>query len=86
MNSTYKLAYVVFVFVNPLVLECAAYIRVKDDTDGALNDIRAHAKNMLTYFKVPKFIELVDHYPMTVTGKVQKFELRKDAEAKFGES
>jgi len=66
--------------------ECAAYIRVKDDTDGALNDIRAHAKNMLTYFKVPKFIELVDHYPMTVTGKVQKFELRKDAEAKFGES
>ena len=41
---------------------------------------------MLTYFKVPKFIEVVDDYPMTVTGKVQKFELRKDAEAKFGES
>ena len=77
-----------FLFCVKLVInfliECVAFIRVKNEK-ASLEDIRKFVKDKLTYFKVPKFIEVVDEYPMTVTGKVQKFELRKEAEEKFGE-
>ena len=45
----------------------------------------SYGENAQPDLKVPKFIETVDDYPMTVTGKVQKLELRKEAEKKYGE-
>ena len=63
--------------------ECAAYVRLKSGAN--IEEVRSYVKDKLAYFKVPKFIEIIDEYPMTVTGKIQKFELRKAAEIKFGE-
>ena len=64
--------------------ECAAYVRLKSGAN--IEEVRSYVKDKLAYFKVPKFIEIIDEYPMTVTGKIQKFELRKAAEIKFGEN
>lgn len=53
---------------------------------GALTeeDVRAYCKGEIAHYKVPHYIEFIDEYPLTVTGKVQKFRLREMAIEKFG--
>ncbi len=41
--------------------------------------IRAFCKEKLAHFKVPKYVWFVDEFPMTVTGKLQKFQMRERA-------
>jgi len=54
-----------------------AWIRLRDgeliDADG----IREYCNEQIAYYKVPKHIYIVDEFPMTVTGKIQKFIMRK---------
>ena len=71
---------------NELLKECVAFIRLKPDSDASEESIRSFLKDRLTYFKIPKFIVFCDDFPMTVTGKVQKFILKEQAEAQFGEN
>jgi len=40
-------------------------------------DIRAFCAGQIAHYKVPKYIRFVDAFPMTVTGKVQKYLLRE---------
>ena len=35
------------------------------------------AADKITHFKIPRYVRFVDEYPMTVTGKVQKFVMRE---------
>jgi fatty-acyl-CoA synthase len=42
-------------------------------------ELRAHCKGSLAHFKVPAYIRFVDEFPMTVTGKLQKFRMREIA-------
>ena len=44
-----------------------------------IDDAKKYAKAKLAYYKVPKFVKFVDSYPLTVTGKIQKFELRNQS-------
>ena len=46
-------------------------------------EIKEFLKSQLTYFKVPKFYQRIDSFPMTVTGKVKKFKLTGRAKADF---
>ena len=41
-------------------------------------------KEQITHFKIPKFIWFVEEFPMTVTGKLQKFRMREIAMEKMG--
>ena len=54
-----------------------AWIRLRDgeliDADG----IREYCNEQIAYYKVPKHICIVDEFPMTVTGKIQKFIMRE---------
>ena len=58
-----------------------AWIRLKAGaTAGATpneEEIRAFCHARLAYFKVPEYIRFVDAYPMTLSGKVQKFKMRE---------
>ncbi len=47
-------------------------------------DVRAHCEGRIAHFKVPRYIRLTDAFPMTVTGKVQKFKMREQAIAELG--
>jgi fatty-acyl-CoA synthase len=47
-------------------------------------DVRAFCRGRLAHFKVPRYVLLTDGFPMTVTGKVQKFKLREDAIERLG--
>ena len=55
-------------------------------TTGPLTteEIREYCAGQITHFKVPRYIKLVDEYPMTVTGKMQKFVMRDQYAEELG--
>jgi fatty-acyl-CoA synthase len=57
--------------------EVCAWIQPKEDTILDEQAIRAFLKDKLAYFKMPRYIRFVESYPMTVTGKLQKFKMRE---------
>src|ERR1700678_2365535 len=52
-----------------------AWIRLKEPASE--DEIRDFCRGRIAHFKVPQYIRFVDAYPMTVTGKVQKFRIRE---------
>ena len=61
--------------------EVCAWVQLKDGETLTEDEIRAFCKANIAYFKVPKIIRLVEGFPMTITGKVQKFRMREIMEA-----
>ena len=57
--------------------QVCAWIRLRDGATVSPEEIRAFCKDRIAYFKVPRYIRLVKEFPMTVTGKVQKFRMRE---------
>jgi fatty-acyl-CoA synthase len=58
--------------------EICAWIRMKpgrDPIDAAA--VREFASNRLAHYKIPRYVHVVDEFPMTVTGKVRKVEMRE---------
>jgi fatty-acyl-CoA synthase len=52
-----------------------AWIQLKDGESLTQDDVRSFCHGQITHFKVPTYIRFVDEYPMTVTGKIQKFKM-----------
>ncbi len=46
--------------------------------------VRAHATGKLANYKIPRYVLIVDGFPMTVTGKIRKVEMREKSAAEFG--
>ena len=57
--------------------QVAAWIQPRPGVTLSEYDIRAFCSGQITHFKVPKYIKFVDGFPMTVTGKMQKFIMRE---------
>lgn len=55
--------------------EVCAWIQVKAGEELTEQDVLDYCKGNITHFKVPRVIRFVDEYPMTVTGKIQKFKM-----------
>jgi len=55
----------------------AAWIRLKPGAAATEHELRDFCAGKVAHFKVPKYIRLVEEFPMTVTGKVQKFRIRQ---------
>jgi acyl-CoA synthetase (AMP-forming)/AMP-acid ligase II len=47
-------------------------------------DVREFCRGKIAHFKIPRYVKFVDSFPMTVTGKVQKFRMRETAIEEFG--
>ncbi len=75
---------VVGVYDAKLGEELCACIKPRAGASPDPEEIRRHCADRLAHFKVPRYIWFVDEYPMTVTGKIRKFELREQAEAHLG--
>ena len=54
-----------------------AWIRLKPGETSTEEEIRGFCEGRIAYFKVPQHIRFVDQFPMTVTGKIQKFKIRE---------
>jgi fatty-acyl-CoA synthase len=48
------------------------------------DDVREFCRGQIAHYKVPHYIKFVDGFPMTVTGKVQKFKMRETAISELG--
>ena len=60
--------------------EIMAWVKVRDAaTSLSADDVRAFCQGRIAHFKVPRYVHVTDEFPMTVTGKVQKFKMRESA-------
>ena len=64
--------------------ELCACIKLRPGGRVDGEEIRDYCKGRLAHFKVPRYVEFVNEFPLTVTGKVQKFRLREYMEARLG--
>ncbi len=56
-----------------------AWVQLHAGEQMSEEELRAHCKGSLAHFKIPAHIRFVDEFPMTVTGKLQKFRMREIA-------
>ena len=43
---------------------------------AAVDEFKQYCQGQIAHYKIPRYIEFVDEFPMTVTGKIQKFIMR----------
>ena len=64
--------------------QVCAWIRLRPGATLDADRLRDFCRERIAHFKVPRFIRFVDDFPMTVTGKVQKFRMREQMIAQLG--
>ncbi|MBV9112475.1 MAG: AMP-binding protein [Hyphomicrobiales bacterium] len=57
--------------------ELCAWVKLKSGETALAEEIRAFCKDQIAHYKIPRYFRFVDEFPMTVTGKVQKFIIRE---------
>jgi fatty-acyl-CoA synthase len=57
--------------------EVAASVRLKSGMTATEDELREFCKSELAKFKIPRYLRFVDDFPMTASGKIQKFKLRE---------
>ncbi len=87
-----------FLFTHPKIAEAqvvglpdlklgevvAAWIRPRQGETLTAEEVREFCEGKIAHFKIPQHIRIVDSFPMTVTGKVQKFKIREQEIEELG--
>ena len=63
--------------------EVCACVILKEGEDMSEEEIKAYYKENVAFFKIPKYVWIMDEFPMTASGKIQKFVLRDMAVEKY---
>ncbi|WP_395659529.1 AMP-binding protein [Nocardioides sp.] len=65
--------------------ELAAWIKLRDGADPLDADaVRAYCTGKLAHYKIPRYVMVVDAFPMTVTGKIRKVQMREESARALG--
>ena len=64
--------------------ELCAWIRLRPDTQATEEEIREFCRGRIAHYKIPRYVRFVDAFPMTVTGKIQKFVMRRQMIEELG--
>ncbi|MFY9835085.1 MAG: AMP-binding protein [Xanthobacteraceae bacterium] len=64
--------------------ELCAWVRLRDGKAATAEEIRAFCQGQIAHYKIPRYVKFVDAFPMTVTGKIQKFLMREETIAELG--
>ena len=64
--------------------EVCAWIKLREGEEASEQDIREFCEGRIAHFKIPRYIKFVDAFPMTVTGKVQKYVMREQMSDELG--
>ena len=64
--------------------ELCAWVRLRDGETATAEEIRAFCQGQIAHYKIPRYVKFVDAFPMTVTGKIQKFLMREETIAELG--
>ena len=87
-----------FIYTHPKVLdvqvvgvpdpkygeELCAWIIVRDGQRLTEDEVRAFCQGQIAHYKIPRYISFVESFPMTVTGKIQKFQIREKMKQTLG--
>ena len=61
-----------------------AWVQKRDGADLTEDDVVEYCKGRIAHFKVPRYVRFTTEFPMTVTGKIQKFKLKERAVEELG--
>jgi fatty-acyl-CoA synthase len=64
--------------------EICAWVRLRDGASLTIDELRAFCAGRIAHYKVPRYLRVSDQFPMTVTGKVRKVEMREVSAAELG--
>jgi fatty-acyl-CoA synthase len=64
--------------------ELCAWVKLRDGEHAAPEDIQEFCRGQIAHYKIPRYIKFVDAFPMTVTGKIQKFLMREETIRELG--
>jgi fatty-acyl-CoA synthase len=57
--------------------EVMAWVRLKEGESATAEEIRAYCQGKISRYKIPRYVAFCNEYPMTASGKVQKYKLRE---------
>jgi fatty-acyl-CoA synthase len=57
--------------------ELVAWVRLREGATMTRDDLAAYCAGRIAHFKIPRYIHIAEEFPMTVTGKVQKYRMRE---------
>ena len=64
--------------------ELMAWVKLRTDATVDEDGLREFCRGRIAHFKIPRYVRFVDEFPMTVTGKVQKFMMREQSITDLG--
>ncbi len=64
--------------------EVMAWVMLRPDAAATPDEIRDYCRGRIAHYKVPRYVKIADEFPMTVTGKIQKFRMRELAVEELG--
>ncbi|MEP4149227.1 MAG: AMP-binding protein [Halioglobus sp.] len=64
--------------------EVCAWVMLYPEQEMSEQELKEFCKDQITHFKVPKYVRFVEEFPMTVTGKMQKFVMRQQMADELG--
>jgi fatty-acyl-CoA synthase len=65
--------------------EIMASIKLREGAEAlTVETLRDFCQDKIAHFKIPRYVQITDEFPMTVTGKIQKYKMREDAIERLG--
>jgi fatty-acyl-CoA synthase len=64
--------------------ELMAWVRLKAGSTLTIEELREFSSGKLAHYKIPRYLHVVDEFPMTVTGKIRKVQMREEAAGLLG--
>jgi fatty-acyl-CoA synthase len=64
--------------------ELCAWVRLRPGSELTEEQVREYCAGKIAHFKVPRYVRFTEEFPMTVTGKVQKFKMRETSIGELG--
>src|SRR5215211_3143678 len=64
--------------------EVMAWVKLKDGQTAGVEELREFCRGKIAHYKVPRYVKFVSEFPMTVTGKIQKYKMREVAIEELG--
>ena len=64
--------------------ELCAWIKLRPNVQATEEEIREFCRDRIAHYKIPRHVRFVDAFPMTITGKIQKYLMRKQMIEELG--
>ena len=64
--------------------ELCAWVKLRPGSELTADQVREFCTGKIAHYKIPRYVRVTDSFPMTVTGKVQKFKMRETSVAELG--